>query len=41
MTFLEKIATSRNKTIKGNSQKWFNSDVFEKLEARDKRFKKF
>ena len=31
----------RNKRIKGNTQKWFDSEVLEKLNARDKLFKKF
>ena len=30
----------RNKRIKGNTQKWFDSEVLEKLNARDKLFKK-
>ena len=38
MTVIEKIAPYR---MKGNTQKWFDSEVLEKLNARDKLFKKF
>ena len=41
MTVIDKIAPYRNKQIKGNTQKWFDSEVLEKLNARDKLFKKF
>ena len=40
MTVIDKIAPYRNKRIKGNTQKWFDSEVLEKLNARDKLFKK-
>ena len=41
MTVIDKIAPYRNKRINGNTQKWFDGEVFEKLNARDKLFKKF
>ena len=41
MTFIEKIASYRNKRTKKNTQKWFDSEVLEKLNARDRLFKKF
>ena len=40
-TVIDKIAPYRNKRIKVNTQKWFDSKVLEKLNARDKLFKKF
>ena len=41
MTVIDKVAPCRNKRINGNTQKWFNSEVLEKLNAIDKLFKKF
>ena len=41
MTVIEKIAPYRNKRIKRNTQKWFDTEVLEKVNARDKIFKKF
>ena len=41
MTVIDKIAPYRNKRIKGNTQKWFDSKVLEKLNTRDKLLKKF
>ena len=41
MTVIDKIAPYRNTQIKGNTQKWFDSKVLGKLNARDKLFKKF
>ena len=41
MAAIDKIAPYRNKQTKGNTQKWFDSEVLEKLNARDKLFKKF
>ena len=38
ITVIDKISPCRNKRIKGNTQKWFDS---EKLNARDKLFNKF
>ena len=41
MPIIDKIAPYRNKRIKGNTHKWFDSEVLEKLNARYKLFKKF
>ena len=41
MTAIDKIIPYQNKRIKGTTQKWFDSKVLEKLNARDKFFKKF
>ena len=41
MTVIDKIAPYRNKRIKGNTQKWFDSEVLEKLNAKDTLFKNF
>ena len=41
MTVTDKIAPYRNKRIKGNTQKWFDSVVLEKLNAKDTLFKNF
>ena len=41
MTVIDKIAPYKNKRIKVNTQKWFDSEVLEKLNARDKLSKKF
>ena len=41
MTVTDKIAPYRNKRIKGNTQKWFDSEVLEKLNAKDTLFKNF
>ena len=38
---MDKIVSYRNKRVKGNTQKWFQSEVLKKLNARDKLFKKF
>ena len=35
MPIIDKIAPYRNKRIKRNTHKWFNSKVLEKLNARD------
>ena len=40
ITVIDIIAPYRNKRIKGNTEKWFDSKVLEKLNARDKLFKK-
>ena len=40
MTVIGKIAPYRNKRVKGNTQKWFDSEVLKKLNARNKLFKK-
>ena len=41
MTVTDKIAPYRNKRIKGNTQKWFDSEVLAKLNAKDALFKNF
>ena len=41
MTAIDKIAPHRNIRIKGNTQKWLDSEVLEKLNARDKLLTKF
>ena len=41
MTVIDKIAPCRNKKVKENTQKWFHGEVLEKLNSRDKLFKKF
>ena len=41
MTVTDKITPYRIKRVKGNTQKWFDSEVLEKLNAREKFFKKF
>ena len=38
---IDKIAPYRNERLEGNTQKWFDSEVLEKLNAKDKLFKKF
>ena len=39
MTAIDKIVPYLNKRIKVNTQKWLDSEVLEKLNARDKIFK--
>ena len=41
IAIIDKIALYGNKWIKGNTQKWLDSKVLEKLNARDKLSKKF
>ena len=41
MTIIEKIAPYERKQVKGNSQKWFDGNMFEKLNLRRIFFKKF
>ena len=41
MTAIDKIAPYRSKRAKGNTQKWFDGEVLEKLNLRNKLFKKF
>ena len=41
MTVTDKIAPYRYKRIKGNTQKWFDSEVLAKLNAKDTLFKNF
>ena len=40
MTFIAKIAPFKTKRAKGNTQKWFDGEVLEKLNSRDKLFQK-
>ena len=40
MTVIDKIAPYKSKRVKGNTQKWFDGDVLEKLNFRNKIFKK-
>ena len=41
MTVIDKIASYKSKRVKGNTQKWFDGEVLEKLNLRNKLFKKF
>ena len=41
MTVIDNLASSKNKCIKDTSQDWFDVKIMEKIEARDKLFKKF
>ena len=41
MTPIDKIVPSKSQQVNGNTQKWTDSDVFEKLNLRNKPFKKF
>ena len=41
MTVIDKIAPFKTKRVKGNTQKWFDGEVLEKLSSRDKLFQKF
>ena len=41
MTIIDKTGPYRNKRIKGNTQKWFDSEGLEKLNAKDTLFKNF
>ena len=41
MTIIDKMAPYKRKRVKGNTQKWFDGEVFEKLNLRNKLFKKF
>ena len=41
MTVIEKIVPYKSKRVKGNTQKWFDGEVLEKLKLRNKLFKKF
>ena len=40
MTAIDKIAPYKNQQVKGNTQKWFHGKVLEKLNLRNKFFKK-
>ena len=41
MTAIDNLAPSKNKRIKGTSQDWFDAEIMEKINERDKLFKKF
>ena len=41
MTVTDKIAPYKSKRVKGNTQKWCDGEVLEKLNMRKKLFKKF
>ena len=41
MTVIDKIASFKTERVKGNTQKWFDGEVLEKLNSRDKLFQKF
>ena len=41
MKVTDRVAAAKNKRIKRNSQKWFDSEISEKLIIRDKLFKKY
>ena len=41
ITVIEKIARYKSKRVKGNTQKWFDGEVLEKLNLGNKLFKKF
>ena len=41
MTVIDKIAPYKSKRVKGNTQKWSDGEVLEKLNLRNKLFKKF
>ena len=40
MIVIEKIIPFKTKQVKGNTQKWFDGEVFKKLNSRDKLFQK-
>ena len=41
MTVIDKIAPHKSKRVKEDTQKWFDGGVLERLNLRNKRFKKF
>ena len=41
MTVIDKLAPYKSKRVKGNTQKWFDGEVLEKINQRNKLFKKF
>ena len=41
MTVIDKVAPFKTGLVKGNTQKWFDGDVLEKLNSRDTLFQKF
>ena len=40
MAVIHNLALSKNKCIKGTSEDWFNDEIKEKINVRDKVFKK-
>ena len=40
MAVIDNLALSKNKCIKGTSEDWFNDEIMEKINVRDKVFKK-
>ena len=40
MAVIQNLALSKNKCIKGTSEDWFNDEIKEKINVRDKVFKK-
>ena len=40
MTVTDKITSYKGKQVKGNTQKWFDGEVLEKLNLRNKLFQK-
>ena len=41
MTVIDRIVLCKSNRQKGNTQKWFDGEVLEKLNLRNKLFKKF
>ena len=41
MAVIDHLAPSKNKRINGTSQNWFDAKIMEKINDRDKLFKKF
>ena len=41
MEVIDKVASVKNKRLRGNSQEWFDSEISEKLIIQDKLFKKY
>ena len=41
MAVIDNLALSKNKRIKGTSKDWFDAEIMEKINERDKVFKKF
>ena len=41
MAVIYNLAASKNQRIKGTSQVWFDAEIMEKINERDKLFKKF
>ena len=40
MTLIDKFSPYESKRVKGNTQQWFDGEVLEKLNLKNKRFKK-